>query len=71
MKWCFEGSALKDPFSHSFLKFQWLMQIKVRFTLVFSEKEYHISFPSNFTLYKWCVTKVAHCIFISMNRGTF
>ena len=21
MKWCFEGSALKDPFSHSFLNF--------------------------------------------------
>ena len=22
----------------------------------------HISFPSNFTLYKWCITKVAHCM---------
>ena len=25
-------------------------------------KKYHISFPRNFTFYKWCVTKVAHCI---------
>ena len=21
----------------------------------------HVSFPSNITFYKWCVTKVAHC----------
>ena len=33
----------------------------MRFTLVVSEYKYHISFPSNFTFYKWCVTKVAHC----------
>ena len=25
-------------------------------------KKYHISFPSNFKFYKWCVTKVAHCM---------
>ena len=24
--------------------------------------KYPISFPSNFTFYKWCVTKIAHCI---------
>ena len=24
--------------------------------------KHHISFLSNFTSYKWCVTKVAHCI---------
>ena len=24
-------------------------------------KKNHISFPSNLTFYKWCVTKVAHC----------
>ena len=32
------------------------------FTLVVSEYNYHISFPNNFTFYKWCVTKGAHCI---------
>ena len=30
--------------------------------LYVSELKYHISFSSNFTLYKWFVTKVAHCI---------
>ena len=35
----------------------------MRFTLIVSEyKKNHISFPSNFTFYKWCVIKVAHCI---------
>ena len=24
--------------------------------------KHHILFPRNFTFYKWCVTKVAHCI---------
>ena len=23
--------------------------------------KYHITFLSNFTFYRWCVTKVAHC----------
>ena len=26
--------------------------------------KYHISFPSCFTLYKWCVAKVAHCTLV-------
>ena len=25
-------------------------------------KKYHFSFLSNFTFYKWCVSKVAHCM---------
>ena len=33
----------------------------MRFKLVFLDFKYHISFPGNFTVYKWCVTKVAHC----------
>ena len=31
-------------------------------TLVVSDLKYLISFFNNFTFYKWCVTKVAHCI---------
>ena len=27
-----------------------------------------MSFPSNFTFYKWCVTKVAHCIVSPMPK---
>ena len=34
----------------------------MRFTLVVSDKKYPVSFFKNFTFYKWCVTKVAHCI---------
>ena len=34
----------------------------MHFKLVVSKYKHHISFPSNFTFYKWCVTKVAHCI---------
>ena len=30
--------------------------------------KYHISFLSNFTFYKWCVTKVAHCMPLLWNR---
>ena len=33
----------------------------MRFTLVVSDYKYHISVLSNFTFYKLCVTKVAHC----------
>ena len=29
-------------------------------------KKKHVSFPSNFTFYKRCVIKVAHCIFPSV-----
>ena len=32
----------------------------------FKIKKYHIYFPSNFTFYKWCVTKMAHCNLIRM-----
>ena len=31
------------------------------FRMVVLDYKYHISFPSNFTVYTWCVTKVAHC----------
>ena len=34
------------------------------FKLLFLDFKYRISFPGNFTVYKWCVTKVAHCIFL-------
>ena len=34
----------------------------MRVTLIVSELQKHVSFLSNFTFYKWCVTKVAHCI---------
>ena len=34
----------------------------MRFTLAVLDKKYPISFMNNFTFYKWCVTKVAHCI---------
>ena len=33
----------------------------MRITLVVSEYKYRSYFPNNFTFYKWCVTKVAHC----------
>ena len=36
----------------------------MRFKLVFLDFVYHISFPGNFTVYKWCVTKVAHCMHV-------
>ena len=26
-------------------------------------------FPSNFTFYKWCLTKVAHCMFVVVSGG--
>ena len=35
----------------------------MRFTLVVSNSKHLISFLSNFTFYKWCVTKVVHCMF--------
>ena len=33
--------------------------------------KYPVSFLNNFTFYKWCVTKVAHCmrIFSDMNKN--
>ena len=36
----------------------------MRFKLVFLDFKYRISFSGNFTVYKWRVTKVAHCIFL-------
>ena len=33
----------------------------MRFSLVVSDTKCPISFLINFTFYKWCVTKVAHC----------
>ena len=45
------------------MKFQWLMQILTRFKLVVLDYKFRISFPSNITVYKWCVTKVAHCMY--------
>ena len=31
-------------------------------------KKYYISFSRNFTFYKWCVTKVAHCKMIVVEK---
>ena len=31
-------------------------------------KKYHNSFSRNFTFYKWCVTKVAHCMMLSGHK---
>ena len=38
----------------------------MNFTLVVSEYKYLISIPRNRTFYKWCGTKVAHCMYVCM-----
>ena len=43
----------------------------MRFTLVVSDKRYPISFLNNFTFYKWCVIKVAHCNVAEIISGRY
>ena len=66
MKWCFEGSALQDPifftgFSSDHNKIS-MADANIDALYAGSLRiKIACFFPGNFTFYKWCVTKVAHC----------
>ena len=65
MKWCFEGCVLQDPFSDHNKISMANATIDALYADSLRLKKYHISYLNNFTFYKWCVTKVAHCIYLT------
>ena len=65
MKWCFEDSVLQDPCSHS-SDHDKISMANVNINALYAGSlriNVAYVFLSYFTFNKWCVTKVAHCIF--------